>query len=54
MAKKKFYVVWDGIETGIFNLWEKCKSVRNNYLVSELQKHDHNLDADAMPVSNGQ
>lgn len=31
MAKKKFYVVWDGIETGIFNSWEKCKSVTNNY-----------------------
>jgi hypothetical protein len=30
------------------------KSVRDNYLVSELQRHDHNLDEDAMPVSNGQ
>ncbi|MBN8641015.1 MAG: viroplasmin family protein [Flavobacteriales bacterium] len=31
MAKKKFYVVWDGIETGIFDSWEKCKSVITNY-----------------------
>ncbi len=31
MAKKKFYVVWDGIENGIFDSWEKCKSVTNNY-----------------------
>jgi ribonuclease HI len=25
MAKKKFYVVWKGIETGIFNNWGTCK-----------------------------
>lgn len=31
MAKKKFYVVWDGIETGIFDTWDKCKAVTNNY-----------------------
>jgi ribonuclease HI len=32
MAKtKKFYVVWDGIETGIFDSWEKCKRVTANY-----------------------
>ncbi len=31
MAKKKYYVVWDGIETGIFDSWEKCKAVTNNY-----------------------
>lgn len=31
MAKKKFYVVWDGIQTGIFDSWEKCKAVTNNY-----------------------
>jgi len=30
------------------------KSIRGNYLVSELQKHDPNLDEDDMPVSNGQ
>lgn len=25
MAKKKFYVVWKGRETGIFDSWESCK-----------------------------
>lgn len=25
MAAKKYYVVWDGFETGIFDSWEKCK-----------------------------
>lgn len=28
------------------------KSVRGNYLVSELQKHDTNLDSDAKPSCN--
>lgn len=26
MAKQKFYVVWQGSETGIFTSWEECKS----------------------------
>ena len=31
MSKKKFYVVWEGEETGIFDNWEKCKSVIKGY-----------------------
>lgn len=31
MAKQKFYVVWDGFETGIFDNWPKCFSVTNGY-----------------------
>ncbi|MCV6607849.1 MAG: ribonuclease HI [Campylobacterales bacterium] len=27
MAKKKFYVVWEGKETGIFDTWAECKSL---------------------------
>ena len=26
MAKKKYYVVWEGREIGIFESWEKCKN----------------------------
>jgi ribonuclease HI len=26
MAKKKFYVVWKGRQTGIFETWEECKT----------------------------
>ena len=29
--KKKFYVVWDGHEPGIYNSWEKCKLQTKNY-----------------------
>ncbi|MDR2232919.1 MAG: ribonuclease H family protein [Tannerella sp.] len=25
MAKKKFYVVWNGLSTGIFDNWDECK-----------------------------
>jgi ribonuclease HI len=28
---KKFYVVWDGLETGIFDSWEKCQAVTKGY-----------------------
>jgi len=32
MAKeKKFYVVWDGFETGIFDTWAKCLSMTKGY-----------------------
>lgn len=26
MAKKRYYVVWSGIETGIFNSWDECQA----------------------------
>lgn len=26
MAKKKFYVVWQGVEPGIYNSWDECKA----------------------------
>lgn len=33
MAKKKnnFYVVWEGLETGVFDSWKKCQSVTKGY-----------------------
>ncbi len=31
MAKRKYYVVWDGFETGIFDSWEKCKIATKGY-----------------------
>jgi ribonuclease HI len=31
MAKNKFYVVWDGYQTGIFDSWQQCKLAVNNY-----------------------
>jgi ribonuclease HI len=31
MGKKKFYVVWEGFETGVFDSWQKCKSITQGY-----------------------
>ncbi|MGO3690814.1 ribonuclease H [Psychroflexus sp. S27] len=31
MAKKKFYVVWDGWEPGIYKSWDECKKMIKNY-----------------------
>ena len=32
MKKKiKFYVVWEGHKSGVYNTWEKCKEQINNY-----------------------
>lgn len=31
MTKKKYYVVWEGNESGIFDSWVKCKDVTKNY-----------------------
>ena len=31
MAKTKFYVVWKGRKTGIFNTWEACSAQVSGY-----------------------
>ncbi len=31
MSKKKYYVVWDGRETGVFESWESCKEQVEGY-----------------------
>lgn len=31
MAKKKFYVVWQGRNTGVYNTWEECKKQVDGY-----------------------
>ncbi len=31
MAKKKYYVVWDGRETGVYSSWEACKEQVSGY-----------------------
>jgi len=31
MAKKSFYVVWNGIKPGVYNSWEECKAQVQGY-----------------------
>lgn len=35
MAKKKFYVVWKGNKTGIFDTWKACKTAIDGYKGAE-------------------
>ena len=28
---KKYYVVWEGHETGVFSSWDKCKKAVHGY-----------------------
>ncbi len=41
MAKNKFYVVWDGYQTGIFDSWQKCKLAINNYPQAKYKSFDN-------------
>lgn len=41
MAKKqKFYVVWEGHKTGIFNSWDQCKSQIEGYPAAKYKSFD--------------
>lgn len=31
MARRKFYVVWEGVKPGIYDSWEECQAQINNY-----------------------
>ena len=42
--KKKYYVVWEGRETGIFNTWEECQQMIKNYSGARYKSFD-NLEA---------
>jgi ribonuclease HI len=40
MAKKKFYVVWHGRETGIFNNWNDCRKQIENFPQAKYKSFD--------------
>ena len=40
MAKTKFYVVWKGRKTGIFNTWEACSAQVSGYQGAEYKAFD--------------
>jgi ribonuclease HI len=44
MAKQKFYVVWKGRRTGVFNSWEACSAQVSGYAGAEYKSFD-NLSA---------
>jgi ribonuclease HI len=36
MAKQKFYVVWKGRQTGVFETWDDCKAVYKSFKTRQL------------------
>ena len=37
MAKQKYYVVWQGHETGVFNTWAECQQMTKGYPSAEFK-----------------
>ena len=45
MAKKKYYVVWDGRETGVFDSWQSCKEQVDAYPGAVYKSFDSEQEA---------
>ncbi len=45
MAKKKFYVVWDGHETGVFNNWKACEKAIKAYPSAKYKSFENEAQA---------
>ncbi len=45
MAKQKYYVIWDGYQTGVFDSWKKCKLAINNYPQAKYKSFDNHETA---------
>jgi ribonuclease HI len=39
-SKSKYYVVWDGHQTGIFDTWDKCKKVVDGFTSAKYKSFD--------------
>jgi ribonuclease HI len=46
MAKKKFYVVWNGHETGVFSSWNVCKKYITNFKGAQYKSFTSKTDAE--------
>lgn len=46
MAKKKFYVVWTGKETGVFTSWDKCKKQIEGFKGAEYKSFESSTEAE--------
>ena len=45
MAKQKYYVVWQGAETGIFSTWEECNQRVKGYKKARYKAFDTHAEA---------
>lgn len=46
MAKKKFYVVWQGHKKGVFTTWEECKKQIDGYKEAQYKSFTDKKEAD--------
>lgn len=46
MAKKKYYVVWEGNETGVFDSWDQCKLQIQGYPNAKYKSFKSKAEAD--------
>jgi len=53
MAKKKYYVVWNGRETGIFDTWEACKAQVHEFPKPSFKSFESRAEAEEAFQSAG-
>ena len=47
MAKKKFYVVWQGVQPGIYSSWDECKAQVTGFEQARYKSFETKEEADA-------
>ena len=52
MAKKRFYVVWDGINPGIYSDWKSCEAQIKGYSTAKYKAFDSQEEAQRAYASN--
>ena len=52
MAKKRFYVVWDGINPGIYSDWKSCEAQIKGYSTAKYKAFDTQEEAQRAYASN--
>ena len=43
--RKKFYVVWEGRATGVFDSWEECRLQTENYPGAKFKSYNSQQEA---------
>ncbi|MDG5800503.1 ribonuclease H family protein [Marinilabiliaceae bacterium ANBcel2] len=47
MSRSKYYVVWRGYRTGVFNSWEKCKEAIKGYEGAQYKSYKSKSEAES-------
>lgn len=47
MPKQKYYVVWRGRKTGVFNTWAECEKQVKGFVGAQFKAFEHESEADA-------